>query len=130
MTKHGKVDSDALARRAPRGRNEAVESGRRSLADLWEDLTGQRPAGGGSRFLEDGGDSFLAARLLASIEDTLLAGNPCPHLLEVILTSTFAEIEQQMLQKLAATPHEHSNGVKGGLEEQALHAAEVWERER
>ena len=65
------------------------------------------------RFLEDGGDSFLATRLLASIEDELLGGRSRPDLMEPILTSTFEVICQKLEKERQAEKRKVEQGPNG-----------------
>jgi len=78
MTSHGKVDREALPeptlKRTYVSPRNAVET---LICELWEQILGVRPIGIRDDFLELGGNSLLAARLMTHIE--LHFGRPIPR---------------------------------------------------
>ncbi len=88
MTPHGKVDKKRLLELYG-----SLTPTSRSLEQSWLDLTGRQPKPE-SRFLSDGGDSFLAVRLLGQAEQFI--GYSSPALLDLILTASFSDIAREV----------------------------------
>lgn len=111
LTSSGKIDRLALSRlKNVRSRTAQPEVARtaleKRLVEIWEDLLNVRPIGIHENFMEIGGDSLLAIRLLAKIEDTLGARLPEAALWEAPTINKLAALigNKGPIQVAYATP--------------------------
>ncbi|XP_022607126.1 acyl-CoA synthetase family member 4 [Seriola dumerili] len=115
LTRHGKVDMEALMRIYHRQRHRVESSQgdvsqlKQTLQSLWQEALGFAEAvtiDEESNFLLSGGDSLKALHLC---EDILSAvGVPAPQLLEVILDGTFSDILRCVARATVMLPLENS----------------------
>jgi hypothetical protein len=82
LTPHGVVDRSALPVPAATSPGTFVaprDALERELAELWESLLETRPVGVTDHFYDLGGNSFLAARLMALVQQQFAQALPVHH---------------------------------------------------